>query len=153
MPRQNRLEVTPPPAHAHWGQTKAQITAQDTMGEGLQSMDTSCIVWGHNSHPKQAITHHHTKISLCMLTHQLSGLSMSSKPFTHRTLYKCIYVHTYTHAHSSLTLGKPSFITWHVVNPGCTASVWGTLIANRERVTVRFYFIFSQNSCHSNFMY
>lgn len=28
MLRQNRLEVTPPPAHAHWGQTKAQITAR-----------------------------------------------------------------------------------------------------------------------------
>lgn len=35
MPRQNRLEVTPPPAHAHSGQTKAQITAQGANGRGV----------------------------------------------------------------------------------------------------------------------
>lgn len=32
MPRQNRLEVTPPPAHAHSGQTKAQIMARGVDG-------------------------------------------------------------------------------------------------------------------------
>lgn len=34
MPRQNRLEVTPPPAHAHWGQTKAHIKVQGA-GRGV----------------------------------------------------------------------------------------------------------------------
>lgn len=35
MPRQNRQEVTPPPAHAHWGQTKAQNKAQGVAGRGV----------------------------------------------------------------------------------------------------------------------
>lgn len=34
MPRQNRLEVTPPPAYAHWGQTKAQTIVQGSLERG-----------------------------------------------------------------------------------------------------------------------
>lgn len=66
MPRQNRLEVTPPPAHAHSGQTKAQITLRVPMEEGLQIRDMSCIEWGNNSHTWQAITYRHTKTCLGM---------------------------------------------------------------------------------------
>lgn len=35
MQRQNRMEVTPPPAHAYLGQTKTQIMAQCVNGRGF----------------------------------------------------------------------------------------------------------------------
>lgn len=43
MPRQNRLEVTPPPARAHSGQTKAQIMSQGVDGRG--AIQQACLMY------------------------------------------------------------------------------------------------------------
>lgn len=46
MPRQNRLEVTPPPVHEHFGQTKAQIKAQHVDGKAVMKKQGYVIYVG-----------------------------------------------------------------------------------------------------------
>lgn len=102
MPRQNRLEVTPPPAHAHWGQTKAQISAQGVEERGckagicnVSSRGIFLTIFTSNGTPShQDLSLHAYEVSAT------SGLSISSEALTQMSSY------TYC-----LSPGQMSFIT------------------------------------------
>lgn len=90
MPRQNSMEVTPPPVGAHQGPTKAQIMARDVDGRGvLKPGCVSCIFEGHTPYTWQAITHHHTK-DLSLHAKHLPILLAQPIPLqTHMSLFTC----------------------------------------------------------------
>lgn len=104
MPRQNRLEVTPPPAHAHSGQTKAQITAQGVDGKGVTKLGYFMYRVSPNfTHMVSSNTQPHQNMSLHayeVLSH--FGLSMSSEALTQ--------IHVYTHTQASGSIGYDACI-------------------------------------------
>jgi len=91
MPRQNRLEVTPPPAHAHWGQTKAQISARGVDERGVTKQ--GCVmhrVGAYFTHLASNNKPSHQNLSLhAYEVSAHSGLSMSSGAHTQ--------IHVFTH--------------------------------------------------------
>lgn len=90
MPRQNRLEVTPPPAHAHSGQTKAEIMARGVHGRGVTNKGYAMYrIGAYFTHLASNNTLSHEDLSLHayeVSTHP--GLSMSSE---HARAHTCTH--------------------------------------------------------------
>lgn len=111
MPRQNRLEVTPPPAHAHSGQTKAQITAQGVDGRVVTKLGYFMYpvranlthMVSNNTQPHQNLSLHAYEVlayfGLSMSSEALTQLHVSTQ--THKPVAPLALIHVYLCCYST----------------------------------------------------